>query len=272
MKDLILDNTMLQSWDKCPTSYYWRHIRNIVLQDDNAAPLNFGVALHKALEIYYKGGSQYDATKAFLDYWTAFQTDGYYTSENGVLILDSYFKKWGETEQWSVKHVEVNLQWELSSDLIYCGRVDLVVEWNGDSYVVDHKSSGRISSFCDRPNHQFSGYVVGTRVLGIPTTGAIINLLAVLSPATKVPLDQRFRRVISPRTPFELDDWRIHVLNTKEEIHRAVDSGRFERKTSNCTWCPYKKLCNSTPDTVEAVASGLYKESIWQPWIEGKED
>lgn len=272
MKDLILDNTMLQAWDACPTRYYWRHLRGIVLQDDNAAPLNFGIALHRALETYYKGGTQDESLRAFLAFWQSFTPDGYYTAENGVTILDNYFKKWGSPEQWTVKHVEVNLQWELSSDLVYCGRVDLIVEWNNDLYVVDHKSSQRISAFCDRPNHQFSGYTYGTRTLGTPTVGAIINLLAVLSPNTKIPTDQRFRRVISPRTPFELEDWRLHVLNTREEIHRAVEGGRFERKTSQCNWCPYKPLCNSAPEVVEAVAGSLYKIQPWEPWKEAGED
>lgn len=257
--DLILDNTMLSSFHKCPTSFYWRHVRHLVLASGSNKKIEFGVGLHRALEAFYKGSTQLEAMAAFAKHFQPFEEADPYSLSGGVRILEGYFKKW-LPEQWKVKHVEVPLQWELSSDLVYCGRVDLLVEQWGDLMVVDHKSSGSITSFCPQPNHQLSGYVYGGQVLGLGAKGAIVNLLAVLK--TK----EDYNRIISYRAPWELENWRDTVLSTKARIDRSLETGHFERYTTACSWCPYKLICNSPPEAVEPVIQMHYKESRWEPW------
>ena len=265
MNDFILDNTMLSDFDTCPTRYYWRHIRSLVLVDDNRAPLDFGTAMHSALEAFYQSGDMKSAFTAFVLAMKNAATDDTRSLENGIKILYEYFEKWNP-EPFQVVQVETAIQWELSRDLIFCGKIDLIIKWNNQIHIVDHKTSAQINNFCPKPNHQFTGYIFGAKVLGHNPVGAMINLVAVLSPNTKIPLMDRFHRVLTTRTEFELNDWKHHVLSVQQRIIQAIDSNYFEKCTTQCTWCPYKKLCTSSPETIEQVIPMYYHEMKWHPW------
>jgi len=259
MTETILDNTMLTAFNTCPTKFYWRHVRHLVGQGENHAALDFGSAIHSALATLYNGGSKTECIDSFAKAMEGAATDDKRNLQNGLAILAGYFEKW-LPEQFKIKQVEIALQWELSSDLIYCGKVDGLVEWMGDVYILEHKTSSSMSQFVAQPNHQISGYIYGSQVLGQSTVGAIVNLVAVLK--TK----QDYHRILTYRAKWELDDWRLHVLHTKRRIDEAIETGFFDRHTHSCTYCPYKDLCTSPPDAVEAVITSKYKESPWEPW------
>lgn len=265
MKELILDNTMLSAWDTCPTKYYWRHIRNLVSLDDTSAALNFGTAIHKALETLYKQNNISDAIAELKPIIDAGPTDSKRNLENGIRIMLGYHERWFP-ERFKIVQVEIPISWELSSDLMYCGRLDTLVEWDGVTYILEHKTSSNLTMFCAQPNHQITGYVYGARVLGYNVPGAIVNLLGVYSPNTKKQPGELFARVITMRGEWELEDWRHHVLSVAERIRQALDANYFERATVGCNFCPYKKLCTSSPDVVEAVATQYYHERPWEPW------
>jgi len=252
---------MKTDWSKCQTYFYWRHVRHLVSATANIAALDFGIAMHRGLEVLYKGGTETECQQAFVAAYKDKPGEGARTLENGVLILEMYFRKW-HPERWKVLQAEVALRWELSSDLIYCGRADLVMEYMGDVYIVDHKTTARPSNFIPRPNQQLTGYLFGARTLGIEANAVMLNLISVLK--TK----QEFNRPTAHIPDWELEHWKRSVLQTQLDITHATETGFFTRETANCSYCPYKELCLSEPDVVERVIPMYYKEEKWEPWKE----
>ena len=258
---MILDNTMISSFHACPKQFYWRHVLHLVLVQDKRMALFFGSAVHSALEVFYRGGSQDDALSTFVsEYPPSITGDDKRTTSLGIVILDGYFKKW-LPERWEVLQVETALQFELASDLIFCGKVDLIIKVIGEVHIVDHKTqSSSLSSYIPKPNHQFSGYIYGTRCLGLPTVGAYINLIAVMK--TK----QDYHRIITHRTELELEQWRLDILSTKQRIDECLERGQWVMQTVSCRMCAYKDLCSSPPETLELIISNRYRREKWQPW------
>lgn len=273
--ELIMDNTMLSDHDTCPTRFYWRHIRHLRLIGESTAALDYGTAWHRALEAYYlslQGGNSHDAsTKSALEEFAKnfahFQYDFPYTLEHGLNNLVTYWQRWPrDPTDLVVKQVEVNLQWELSSDLVFCGRIDLLALYLNNLHIIDHKTGKSISNTCPRPNHQFSGYDVGLSMLGYNAHMIMINLTAVQKTQYK------HDRIFTVREPWELEYWRQHVLATKVRIDESLDSGVFERTTTFCKRCEYRMLCETNPESVEALIPLKYEESKWEPWREAGEE
>ena len=258
---MIVDNTMLQCYNRCPKMFYWTHIENLRLQAGVSTPLYFGAAIHSCLEVWYKGGSYTEGITAFANEMTDKPVDDKRNTQRGLIILDAYWKKWLPEQSVKVLHTETPVQIELTADIIFCGKIDLVVEMFGDIYVLDHKTSSNFSNTVAKPNSQFTGYIYCLRVLGIPATGAILNLIAVLK--TK----EDFHRLITTRTEWELEEWKRWVCDTKAQIDQSLKYNEFHKYTHSCWQCGYKNLCNSGPESLEQVKKSLYKTEKWEPWL-----
>ena len=259
---MIVDNTILQCFNRCPRMYKWRHLLGLVSQEGSTTPLDFGSAIHTCLELWYKGGTYSEGIAGFANSLTGKPTDDKRNIPNGLLILDAYWKKWIPEKTITVKHIESAIQIELTSDIIFCGKVDLVVEMFGDLYVLDHKTASSFSNTVARPNSQFTGYIYALRVLGVPVTGAILNLIAVLK--TK----QDFHRVITTRQEWELTEWKRWVCDTKQLIDIATQYDDFPKYTHSCWQCGYKELCNSGPESLQTMIDSKYKQEKWEPWVQ----
>lgn len=287
--NLILDNTMIKSFNRCPRQFQYRHIMHLTPINENSTPLFFGSVVHSALENYYLTGDIDKSLQLAKDLYTpkviqppqgidiglnpigsypsvsTIPTDDTRNITSCLTILGGYFKKW-HPEQFKIKQVEVAFQIELASDLIFCGKADGVIEYLGDLYILEHKTSKSISSFCAKPNHQISGYIYSLRVLGQPIVGAIVNLIAVL----KTKLD--YHRVITTRVESELEEWRMMVLDVKTRIDRCLSRNWFPKDDNSCSFCSFKTLCNTeNKDIAETIIQTQYKSSPWRPWESKKE-
>ena len=264
-RHVYLDNTILQSFCDCPRKFYWAHVRHLRPKGGVSPPLEFGKQIHAALEAYYLTGSEEACIEAFKKDYNEACMDAKRNIECGVAILNNYFKKWSP-EHWVVKRVESALIVQLSSDITFCGRADLIVEQMGLSYIGEHKTTSAMHWVIPKPNHQASGYTYCARVLGHPVSGVIFNLIGVFAKSSKKPLHERFHRVITTRTDEELDEWRHWVLDTKVQMDKCLDSGYFPQHTNGCRMCSYKSLCTASERVLESVAEFEYEVSRWAPW------
>lgn len=262
--NLILDNTMFKTLNTCPRKFQWRHVHHLTPASSNSAPLDFGTVAHAVLENFYLTGDVDESLRLVLKLYSdpdhPLATDETRTMESCLAIMAGYFKKW-LPENFKVIQVETPIQIELSSDLTFCGKVDGIVEFMGDLYILEHKTSKSISSFCDKPNHQISGYTYALKVLGYDVKGAIINLIAVL----KTKLD--YHRVITTRVQSELEEWRYAILDAKARIDSYQSQNWFPKSDLMCKWCEYKTLCNTENEVfLESIIQSQFKQSPWTPW------
>ncbi len=262
---MILDNTQIETFNICPRKFYWRHIRNLVKDIGESPALTFGQAIHSSLEALYRGDTLDKAIEIFKAQHVEHPEEEKRTVENGIRIIEEYYKRYFP-EAWKVLHVESSISIELAKDLLFYGRLDLIVEFMGTIYVVDHKTSS-IMRFIGNPNHQLSGYIACGRSLGLDVTGAIINLIGVY----KSKVD--FKRLITTRRPEELEEWRHHVLYTKCRIDECLENRWFPKYTHSCyrygVNCPYIDLCTVSEKHIQSIMEGSFKVEPWEPWNVG---
>ena len=261
---MILDNTQIECFNVCPRKYYWRHIRHLVKDVPESPALTFGQAIHSALEALYKGATLEEAIQIFLHFHKEHDGETKRTADVGVKILEEYHKKYFP-ESWNVLHVESSVSMEVAKDLLFYGRLDLIVEFMGTIYVVDHKTSSTMR-FVEHPNHQLSGYIACGRSLGLDVSGAIVNLIGVYKTKTD------FKRVITTRRENELEEWRNHILYTKLRIDDCLRNKWFPMYSHSCSryggTCPYLDLCVASERHLDYIINGSYKEEKWEPWKE----
>lgn len=258
---LYLDNTMLQAFNKCPKHFYWRHIRHLVPKGSTPTALLFGSSIHLALETLYKGGTLEESICLFENDYSRYDgLDGKRTLGKGIQIMKSYYKMYFP-EYFKVLQVESGLTAELSSDIMFVGRADLIVELKNGIYIMEHKTSSSMHSFNDKPNHQMTGYTWAVRELGYDCKGVIVNILGVYK--TK----EDFLRKVTTRTEEEITDWKHWVMDTKLKIDNCLENSYFPMYTGSCWNCTFVKLCASSNDMMcEAQVKGLYEEEVWKPW------
>lgn len=261
-----LDNTMVDCFNRCPRKFYWRHVRHLTTLGKIALPLSFGTAIHLALEVLYKGATKEEMLMAFIaSYGDIDDTKGIRTTENGLKILEAYYTRYIPELNWNVLHTEDHTAVELSSDILFVGKIDLIVEYLGIIYIVDHKTTGQMWSFISEPCHQFTGYVHNAQELGFNCQGAIVNLIGVYKVKTE------FQRPMTMRSARDIEEWKNYICNTKLRIDDCFEREYFPQFSHSCfsynSKCPYMELCICNPSVQDYIVEGSYQEEKWEPWL-----
>lgn len=261
---LKVDNTMLSCFTTCPKKFYWRHIRHLVTDRGKVPALEFGKAIHKGLEVFYKEDSVDLALEAFKDDLDPEAQDDKRNEANGLKILKSYFKQY-LPEKFKVLAVELNLSAKITPSLELWGYIDLVVEQQGNRYNVEHKTSSSIRSFIPNPNHQISGYDLLSTENGYPVGGSIVNILGVFKTKTEN------CRSITTRTDEQKESFLGYLKHTGGLIKDCKEKDFFPKYSSGCMTfnkpCPYLELCNADSSLVGKIIEYNYKTEEWTPWV-----
>lgn len=287
-----LDASKYDTLSLCPTKYYWRYEEHLVPLDESAdltTGMNFGYAIHKALESLYTAtafdsvdcpqanctfchGSQIPRIAAeFLGAYPQEPPDATNprTRNRGLEILEAYLTRW-RREPFSVEAVEV--PFELSfPDFKYLGRMDLIVRWDRATMPLDHKTTSRFGMAFDQQfkmSTQITGYIVATSlVTGEPVNQAIINAVRI---TTKIDPSESFQRIITTRTPEDITRWKRDVESAMSRIRAFRASGFWPRSAPfacsayNKT-CDYFNLCTSGEATREVLKRTAYRVLPWSP-------
>lgn len=247
----------------------------------------FGVGsiFHKALEVYYKHilafqraldeqgthrddfyyfGCQLEAQQAAWDAVGMFATEPGYTQTWETLqrILEAYFEKYTGIDRWRIIAVEETLRFE-SDELDFSSRLDLIVESEGRTWLVEHKTAKQIS--VDSLAHYdmdlqtlgqqwlFYECVDGTAFL--PFAGVIVNIV------TKHKTPQLFRKpVLSSRAHLQMFE---HAMRMWFLLRLEQEKLGWPRSLGHCAGaargyskCQFFDLCRSWPTlTLEEIAA-----------------
>lgn len=188
---LYVDNTILSTLAQCETQAMLRYGYFVAPENDSSAPMLAGIAVHKALEIHYLGGTLDEATSAlfdsYYDYATANIAEGdRLCYSNVVEIVRSWI--WHhplDKLPYTVDpdYVEMAFSQNLTDDIVFVGRIDACATRTDGAgfYLIDTKSTGRIDiRFKSQFNlsTQLSGYIWALeKYLCYPVTGAYINVV-----------------------------------------------------------------------------------------------
>lgn len=285
-KEKVIDNYAIDCFRNCPKYYYWRIVRGLTKPFEKKTAADFGTAIHKGLEVYYKGGltpqAQDDALVAFAKEFTTKENleDDKRTVTKGLELLQKYFVQYG-AEPFNVIDVEVGGAIELNEEWMYSFRIDLITEWHSPKgiYGFDHKTTSALERIVVKPNNQISGYDLVLKQYYENVVGFIINAIGVYKTNSRRDRDTGklverdvLLRYPTTRTPNEIKDWKAEVIQTLKYIDYCTVTKTWPRYTHFCSAfrgrCMFLDLCNSvSEDVVERmVQTEVYLIDPWKPY------
>lgn len=284
------DATTITLGEECLRKYYYR-IKRGLQPKSVSVHLKFGGIFATALEHYYKyhlgaGMSIEDATlkvveEALIDSYgydfdhpkktraNLIRTIIWYLAEFGD-EHDKPFKTWVDSE--GKPAVERSFQFDLG-DYIICGHLDRVVQFGGDLYVADNKTTGGsvgANYFAQYdPDIQMSTYTLAGKIIfKTPIRGVIID-------AAEIGVGfSRFTRGFTLRSAGKLEEYLANTTYTIERVNDANRSGFYPMNRTSCTkysdkegWggCPYRKLCSVEPSLRENFIKADFDVREWNP-------
>jgi len=237
----IYSGSCLTDFMHCPKKFYFRWVRKLEPKEE-APSIVFGKVFHEALLVWYQTGDEKEALKVFEKIPVGI-ADDHRTKELGETIFKEYVERY-KSEPYRTLYLEKEFKVEVVEGKILAGTVDKIVDWNGQIYVVDHKTSSSVGlSFFNRfrPNPQIDGYCYACKELLGRCDGAIINGISV----AKNP-KERFARDITSRSNREFLLYAKTFDFWTEMIELCIKHKEWPMNTTHCNQfgkCVFWELC-----------------------------
>jgi hypothetical protein len=308
---LYIDNSTAKAEARCSTEVMLRYAWGYVTPEDRAA-LRAGTAYHQMAEVHFKGGSYAESLEAFQNSYRTWSYDN--VAAHDRLSYDNLVRivsRWLEQNPVATRPyivtpslIEVGFAFPLVDDgsIIFCGRLDGVVEYQGALWVLEHKTTGQISApWLDAfsLDSQLSGYIwAAQQHVGKPVAGAFLNAVEFsklpggITPGGQAPkrcpthkvlydecgdLHATFQTVVVSRTPDQLEEWRKSMLHlarryeakrdrfpTIESLPNVRMQGMFNAGTV-CRWCSFRDFCK-LGRPMSYITDGNLVLDPWSPY------
>jgi hypothetical protein len=155
--------------------------------------------------------------------------------------------------------------------ILYSGHMDRVVEFGGQNYVLDRKTTGTTingaSSFGYfaqfNPNNQMTGYCLAAQIgLNVPAKGVIIDAAQIAKGFS------RFERHITPRTEEQMAEW-LQGLQMNVRLARIFAEQDFypmnETACDHYGGCEFREVCKRSPSVRQAFLNTDFTRQFWDP-------
>lgn len=261
------DYTMLSTYMNCQRRFYFRHLLDLEGLGRQTAP-EFGHAMHAGLNVWHQTRDLTKAIGAFKEDWTKSggdtQEDSKRTLEKGTRILKGYAVKYAD-EPFKVLENECPFEITMPNGLVYIGRRDRVIDWDGAIRVLEHKTSSQLgfSTFnAYNPNMQILGYIFSARQKYPSCYAAVVDILQVAK--TK----EDYARKVETRTDDEIAQFPKLFNDIAQDVNESIEKNRFVPNYSLCTYygeCPYRRICMQSPENWQRIIDSDYKKSHWDP-------
>jgi hypothetical protein len=277
----VWDNSTISCFQTCRRKYYFRHVLHLQPKIKGTALL-FGSAIHEGLDTYYITKDVEKAVDSFRANYQDREGDEIRTLAIGEKLLRTYAKKYANEPFTPIDKPEEGFVFPIG-DILYGGRMDLPVDWDGQLWVVEHKTTTRLTgSYFDQfeLDKQITGYIVGIEeYYGRKCTGCVLNVMEPWkepirkTSKTKAPFDHFLRKAIQRSTALK-DRFKYNVQCIVRDILWCEENNEFQEaeKKEACFYynrpCPFLNLCIYGAD--EKFIKRDYIVSKWEPFkLEG---
>lgn len=241
-----LDNYSLSNFQQCPSKFQLR-IEDGWTSRGRSAALAFGISMHAGLAEWYKGLGRAQAITAITTQWDiSTPIDDYRTMEKCISVFDAYARRY-PFEAWTMMKdpsgqpfvecafsLDTGLVTDLGTPIIYGGVFDGLVDYGGQIYVIDHKTTSQMGDYFFeqfKPNNQMCGYVWAARQLSQQkVTGVLINGICVLKVSAP-----KFDRQVKAFYDADIEEWLRDLQAVASQIEYHRKRGYFPRHTTACT-------------------------------------
>jgi hypothetical protein len=278
--DRPLDNTAMSLFMRCPRKYDFamrRHRRGS--GNTNSPALAYGSAWHTMMELHYKFGGDSDIVYMGLEkHWQDHgKLDDHRTKERAWLEYQKYVEKYGPPDQEEAKtvgfpdnplvEISANVTWD-GAPHAYAGKIDRIIELQGQYYVEDHKTTSRMGDYYFKQfelSNQMMGYVWIARKLipGIKIAGVRINAHCVLKRESK------FARNVISFSDDRLEEWAENYADWIARLQHCYAEDNFPGNYSECDGkyriCEYATVCSMPPRLRERVLESEFEINPWNP-------
>ena len=258
----------LRTFQTCQRKYYYEYVRRI-LPIGRRLALEFGSSWHEALSAYFKTQAVQPAVDTFNAHYEDSPDDTMRTRQTAKRMLQRYAEKY-PTDSIELVADERWLELPIGSIGLYVMKIDKLVTWHGEPYIMEHKTTsgyqGITSSFLKsfKPNLQLRGYAKGVSTLVDPAYRSILVDIAWVGrgePKSGEPFLRYEERV---------EDWELVEFMDTAEIVTAHIGARKDTSFASYTpdWsrchdyggCPYRPLCTAAPSIRERIIAEGYME------------
>lgn len=175
-------------------------------------------------------------------YFKTYLQDPYviYSDSNGPFVERTFSTPFYESERFAIE---------------LFGTIDFVFQHEVTGHLLpgDHKTSSQLGNdFFNRlkPNHQYTGYIVGAESMGISGSSFLVNALQVKPrPLTARGGPPTFTRQITTRTAQDIAEFREVVIWAAQTYIRAEESGVWPLgpadACANYGGCTYLDVCSA---------------------------
>jgi hypothetical protein len=285
------DATSLGYAKRCPRLYKYQIIDGYRSKEENVH-LRFGIEFHLSQSTYQKlianGTGHEDALRltvkslmfSIRDWWPDHDyknrinlltavigyIDEHENDPAKVVILEN-----GEPAVEQRFFIELDTNPACAPDRPYalCGYLDKIVEFNGDYFDVDYKTTKTTPGYYYwqqfEPENQMSMYTFASRVITPkPAKGVIIDVIQVL-----IKDQPKFVRGMTFRTEDQISEWLIDAqywIGLAEEWAYNQYWPMNDTACDKYGGCPFRGVCSSSPQVREMILESEFeKGEQWNP-------
>lgn len=277
--DRPIDNTAMTAYMTCPRKYDLSMRQHRRKAGTLSPALAYGSAFHKLLEVHYRTGGDVDAAYiALVKGWEEHgKVDDHRTRDRAWMEYGNYVKHYGAPENEDAKtvgypdsplvEISANVTWD-GAVHPYAGKIDRIIELQGQYYVEDHKTTSRMGDYYFKQfelSNQMMGYVWIARKLipSIKIAGVRINAHCVLK------RDSKFARQIISFSDDRLDEWAENYNIWAKKIQNSYAVNDFPGNYSACdgkySMCEYAGVCAMPPKLRERTLEFEFEINPWNP-------
>lgn len=294
MANRFYDNTMVGKYKECPRKYYLAHVRNW-RGTGISMPLTFGLAWHAAMDVCWVAGrvntpedtlelAYVEFLKSWMEQGLPMQLDVQQIEDMAPRtpmiakeMLKAYLlRSWRMIRECELLAPEQPFAVPMPGleGCYYIGRIDKVVDYNGQVIALEHKSTTEYKKDGGFKTSYVEGWYSDSQCKGYEFGGSLFfpRMAQVWVDAALVHKTVRAFRFIpvAHQLPL-LEEW---IRDTREwinRIERDLALGYFPKNESSCMGkfgpCNFLNICQTThnPEDLQTPPQG-YKEEKWEPF------
>ena len=284
------DATSISLYKTCPRKYHYTLVKGYVPRVI-PPPLAFGIHLHTLFQTWHElveSGTPKDVALmrvtrlAGLLGETLPPGDTARTKETLVRTIVWYLDQYWDDSAITVRrangkpaceyHFQLPFMTHKGQTVYICGHIDRLVKWQGQTFVVDYKSTKYQldNRFFEgfKPSIQIALYVTACHLIAgstsdlPPAHGAIID---------GIQLGVNFSRFARQIIPYSLEEVNEYIEDLQASIRQAMDAseaGIFipnETACNNYSGCTFKEICSKPAARRETFLNGTFKQRTWDP-------
>lgn len=285
----VVDSTLIASFRSCPRKFELEYL-NHWKPKDPSVHLHAGAAYARGLEVarkefYVKGETAENSLAAGLHALTVAYGDFECPEDSAksctrmLGALEFYFDRYPLGSDDAVPHKFSDDQYgiefsfaepiditnpETGNPVLYCGRMDMIVDYAGGVFGEDDKTTSALGASWSRQwdlRSQFTGYCWGAARAGIPLQGFLVRGVSILK--TKYDTLQ----ALTYRPQWQIDRWYEQLLRDVTRMKTMWEEGYWDYSLDHAcieySGCPFRQVCLA--QNPQPWLETGFERRVWNP-------